>query len=296
MEQKAACLFCRSNDVKESFYPKVFFNNRVFVYQECVHCKLNFNDPLLSGDDYTVLYPIEYHDEFYFKTKKNYARQLAILKKYPGIKTVVDYGCGDAGFLNILSKNGWQCTGVEFSGSLVERLKQKYPAISFYTVEEFGRQQNNYDCIHLGDVLEHMTDPNGTIQNLRSKLTDTGYLFVEGPIEHNTSLAYSFRKLFFRIRKKLQPQRQVGGRPFHTFLANRKNQRVMLEKNMFATRYYKIYETGWPFPEKLKDCKSVKQTLEYIIALVSIFGSWFFPAVGNRFYFIGQVQRPDQKA
>jgi 2-polyprenyl-3-methyl-5-hydroxy-6-metoxy-1,4-benzoquinol methylase len=290
MEKKTTCLFCGSADVKESFYPKVKFNNRVFIYQECRNCKLNFNDPLLEGDDYAALYPIEYHDEFYFRVKKKYAEQLSILKKYSGIRSVVDYGCGDAGLLSVLSANGFECTGVEYSSSLVSRLKQQYPAINFYTVEEFVNLEKKYDCIHLGDVLEHMTEPNKTIQNLRDKLSGNGYLFVEGPIEHNTSLAYAFRKLFFRVRKKFRPHRQVEGRPYHTFLANRKNQRAMLEKNLFATRYFKIYETGWPFPEKLKDCKSIKLTVEYIIALVSIFGSWFFPSVGNRFYFMGQLQ------
>src|SRR6478672_2177940 len=121
MEKKTACLFCGSMDTKESFYPKVSFNNRVFVYLECRSCKLNFNDPLLSGDDYNVLYPIQYHDEFYFKIKKKFEKQLSILQKHQGIKTFVDYGCGDGGLLDVLSKNGYECTGVEYSPSLVNR-------------------------------------------------------------------------------------------------------------------------------------------------------------------------------
>jgi SAM-dependent methyltransferase len=295
MESKTACLFCGSTNTGESFYPEVRFNNRVFVYQECRNCKLNFNDPLLNGDDYNALYPLEYHDEFYFKIKKDYSKQLSIVKKYEDIKSVVDYGCGDAGLLDVLSRNGYSCTGVEYSSSLVERLKKQYPAIRFYTVEEFSRQPDRYDCIHLGDVLEHMTNPNQTIQDLRGKLNENGYLFVEGPIEHNTSLAYGFRKMIFKIRKRLQPGRQVDGRPYHTFLANRKNQQDMLEKNLLTRRYFKIYETGWPFPEKIKDCTSIKKTLEYIVAQVSIFGSLFFPAAGNRFYYIGQVQSKGNK-
>jgi SAM-dependent methyltransferase len=290
MESKTACLFCGSMNTSESFYPEVRFNNRVFVYQQCGNCKLNFNNPLLDANDYNVLYPLEYHDEFYFKIKKTYSKQLSIVKKYGDIKSVVDYGCGDAGLLDVLSRNGYTCTGVEYSSSLVERLKKQYPAIRFYTVDEFGTQADRYDCIHLGDVLEHMIEPNQTIRNLREKLNENGYLFVEGPIEHNTSLAYGVRKLVFKMRKKLQPQRQVEGRPYHTFLANRKNQQRMLEKNLLTTRYFKIYETGWPFPETIKDCRNIKKTLEYIIAQVSIFGSWFIPVAGNRFYYMGQLQ------
>ena len=293
--EKAVCLFCGSGNVKESFYPKVKFNNKVFVYKECQDCKLNFNDPLLAGDDYAALYPIQYHDEFYFKTKKDYSKQLSIVKKYPGIKTIVDYGCGDAGLLDVLSKNGFSCTGVEYSESLVARLRERFPAIKFFTVDEFNRQNEKYDCIHMGDVLEHMTDPNGIIQSLRARLNKDGYMFVEGPIEHNASLAYGFRKAFMKLRKKLSPHREVEGRPFHTFLANRQNQREMLEKNSFVTRYYSIYETGWPFPEKLKDVKSPKLATEYVIGLVSILGSKVIPAVGNRFYYLGQLKSTDDR-
>ena len=82
MESKTACLFCGSTDTRESFYPEVRFNNRVFVYQQCRNCKLNFNNPLLDPNDYNALYPLEYHDEFYFKIKKTYSKQLSIVKKY----------------------------------------------------------------------------------------------------------------------------------------------------------------------------------------------------------------------
>jgi len=288
MATRPACLFCGSTDTKESFYPKVQFNNKVFVYQECKNCKLNFNDPLLGNDDYVALYPVEYHDEFYFKSEKKYDKQLSILKKYGDIKSIVDYGCGDAGFLDTFSGKGFDCVGVEFNISLVNRLKERYPAIQFYTVEEFYKEQNKYDCIHLGDVLEHMTDPNSIVRNLGHKMNEKGYFFIEGPLEHNASLAYWFRKGIFSIRKKLYPGRQVEGRPYHTFLANRKNQLEMLKKNLLNTLYFKIYETGWPFPESIKNCKTIKQVIEYVVARFSILVSCFFPLFGNRFYFIGQ--------
>jgi SAM-dependent methyltransferase len=288
MDHKPACIFCGSTATKESFYPKVLFNNKVFVYRECMDCKLNFNTPLLTGEDYTALYPVEYHDEFYFKTGKKFDQQLRILEKYKGIKSFVDYGCGDAGLLDFLSGHGYDCVGVEFNASLVGRLKQRRPGIRFYTVDEFSGLQEKYDCIHMGDVLEHMTDPNGIIQSLSKKLDTGGRFFIEGPIEHNSSLAYWFRKTVFRARKRLMPGRQVPGKPYHTFLANRKNQRDMLERNNLVTDYFAIYETAWPFPERLKDCRAPRAYLEYAIGRLSVFLSSILPSFGNRFYYIGQ--------
>jgi len=288
MENQTSCLFCGSTNIRESFYPGVQFNHKVFMYHECNECLLNFNIPLLTNEDYAALYPVNYHDEFYFKTEKKYAKQLAIAKKYPAIKTFVDYGCGDAGLLNILSINGYHCIGIEYNIDLVKRLRDKYPAIQFFTVEEFYQQTQRYDCIHLGDVLEHMTAPNDILKGLREKLNTNGYLFVEGPIEHNATLGYWVRRTFLKARKKRNPQRQVPGNPYHTFLANRKNQLAMLKRNNLEQTYFKVYETGWPFPEKFKDVKSVRGFIEYIIAGISVAISFFSPAIGNRFYYIGQ--------
>ncbi|MCW3105603.1 MAG: hypothetical protein JWQ09_109, partial [Segetibacter sp.] len=91
MEQKVICLFCASANTKKSFYPQVLFNGKVFVYYECRNCKLNFNYPLLDNGDYNALYPVGYHDEFYFKSQKKFGKQLEILTKYSTIKSFVDY-------------------------------------------------------------------------------------------------------------------------------------------------------------------------------------------------------------
>jgi len=288
MDKKITCLFCGSDNTKESFYPKVLFNDKVFVYRECQICKLNFNYPLLTDDDYKALYPVGYHDEFYFKTGKKFNKQLAILRKYSGIKSFTDYGCGDASLLNFLSQNGFYCTGVEFNADLVSRLKAQYPSIKFYTVEEFDKLEEKYDCIHLGDVLEHMTDPNRIIQKLTNRVEADGYLFIEGPLEHNVSIAFWFRRTMMSIRKKINPGRQVAGKPFHTFLANKTNQQRMLEKNKLTANYFKVYETAWPFPERLKDCRGIKSFVEYIVGRFSIFVSYFFANAGNRFYYLGK--------
>jgi len=290
MEQTAQtlCLFCGAANSKESFYAPILFNGKQFVYRECCNCKLNYNYPSLTPEDYEKLYSLSYHEEYYFKEEKDFTKQTAMLQHTKDITSVVDFGCGDAKFLNNLQKKGFICTGVEYNPELVKKLSTAYPLISFYTTEEFFSMNVQYDCIHLGDVLEHMVQPADTIKELSKKIRQGGYLFVEGPIEHNPSLGFYFRKSFFSIAKKLNPTRLVDGAPYHTFLASQKNQLNFFNLMGYSTSFMEIYETPWPFPDKLVNAKSLKLKIQFVVAKISLVASKMFSQFGNRFYFLGK--------
>lgn len=290
MEQitEPGCLFCGAKESKESFYSPIRFNDKQFVYRECLNCKLNYNIPLLTPDDYEKLYKVSYHEEYYFKEERDYSKQIAILQQAKGISSVLDFGCGDATFLNSLKKRGFTCVGVEFNPELVKKLISAYPDITFYTVEDFYARNDQYDCVHLGDVLEHMVRPAETIRGLSKKIKAEGYLFVEGPIEHNASIGYYFRKSFFSFAKKLHPDRVVDGAPYHTFLANKKNQLNFFKSMGYSTFLMEIYEAAWPFPDKLSDANSFKLKVEYMVAQLSLSAAKIFSQFGNRFYYLGK--------
>lgn len=284
------CLFCGSTKSKESFYAPIRFNNKQFVYRECLNCKLNYNFPLLTPDDYEKLYSISYHEEYYFKEQKDFSKQTGIIQQQKDIISVIDFGCGDATFLNSLQKKGVTCTGVEFNPELVNKLSLAYPDITFYTVEDFFENKDQYDCAHLGDVLEHMVQPAETVKMLSKRIRNGGYLFVEGPIEHNPSLGYYFRKSYFSLIKKIKPNRIVDGAPYHTFLANKKNQLHFFKLMGYSTSLMEIYEAAWPFPDKLAEAKSLKLKIEYLVAKVSLAAAKIFSQFGNRFYYLGKKE------
>lgn len=283
-----SCLFCGSNSLRPSFYSPTLFNNKQFEYLQCDTCRLNFNYPLLTQDDYEKLYPLTYHDEFYFKDEKDFSKQISIIKNHAKAPiSILDFGCGDGGFLSAMQKEGFICTGVEFSDQLVKKLRSAFPQNKFYSIAEFFETEEKYDCIHLGDVLEHMTQPGETINSLSKKLKNDGFFFIEGPIEHNSSVGYYFRKNYFSLMKKLKPSRVVEGRPYHTFLANKKNQLNFFKKMGFQTKSIEIYETPWPFPDRLANAKTPKLFLEYAVGQISLIISSFIPGWGNRFYYTG---------
>ncbi|MEO6837723.1 MAG: class I SAM-dependent methyltransferase, partial [Ginsengibacter sp.] len=285
---EAKCLFCGAAESKESFYAPILFNNKQFVYRECLNCKLNYNYPFLTPDDYEKLYSISYHDEFYFKEQKDFSKQIRILQQQKDIISVIDFGCGDATFLNCLQKKGFKCTGVEFNPELVIKLSNEYPDITFHTVEDFFEQNDQYDCAHLGDVLEHMIQPAETVKMLSKKLRNGGYLFVEGPIEHNASVGYFFRKSYFSLVKKIKPNRIVDGAPYHTLLANKKNQLNFFKLMGYSTSFMEIDEAAWPFPDKFAEAKSMKEKIEFLVAKISLATAKIFSHFGNRFYYLGR--------
>lgn len=285
------CFFCNSNKSVASYYPKIKFNDKNFEYRECKDCGLVYIDPVLNPQDLEKLYSLEYHDEFYFQPGKTYEKQEALLKKYkPGGK-LLDYGCGDASFLRFFRNKNYTLTGAEYNPALVDKLKEDYPDIHFKSISSLLEEDNEkYDIIHLGDVLEHLVNPGEIISALREKLLPGGVLFVEGPIEHNFNLAYTTRAAYFTIRKWMQPQRRVYLRPFHVLFANRKNQKAFFENSGFKTLTFQLFEWAWPFPDNWERATTLKLKGEYLIGKLSVAGSRLVDSWGNRFYYIGEAR------
>ena len=177
---------------------------------------------------------------------------------------------------------------MEYNPKLVKKLSIQYPLITFYSVEEFFANNQQYDCVHLGDVLEHLVQPADTIKEFSKKLRSKGYFFEEGPVEHNPSIAYYFRKYFSTVSKILNPKRVVDGTPYHTFLASKKNQLNFFKLLGYSTFLMEIYETAWPFPDKLANVKGCKLMVEYLVAKISLAAAKASPQLGNRFYYLGK--------
>jgi 2-polyprenyl-3-methyl-5-hydroxy-6-metoxy-1,4-benzoquinol methylase len=281
------CLFCKSSESTETYYPKISFNNKKFEYRQCCDCKLVYIDPILNADDLEKLYSIDYHDEFYFRGEHEYGKQLELLKKYRPSGSLLDYGCGDGSFLRFFRDKGYELFGAEYNPALVNKLKAIHSDIEFITIDSLLGGDEKFDIIHFGDVLEHLLNPSEIVSDLKKHLKPGGVLFIEGPIEHNFHLAYPTRAGYFTVRKWIQPQRRVPMRPFHVLFANRKNQLSFFERLHYKTIHYSVFEWAWPYPDSWKNATSLKLKLEWAIGKISVAGSHIVKGWGNRFYYIG---------
>lgn len=285
---KPFCLFCQSESYSGSNYPSFIFNDKKFEYVTCNSCKLVYLSPLLMAEDLNALYSIDYHNEFYFTGEKKYIEQWQILSSLNIKGKLLDYGCGDGRFLNFFTGKGFELYGAEYNPILVSQLKEANPLATFFTID--GLLQNDdlkFDIIHLGDVLEHLNNPADIVDKLKARLNPKGVLFIEGPIEHNTSFAHFTRTQYHFIRKALQPKRVIDLKPYHVFFANRNNQFAFFQLHQLKSLHYQIFEWSWPYPDKLSDAKTISRKVQFLLGYMSInffrLKNW-----GNRFYYIGQ--------
>lgn len=280
------CLFCHSPKIEAASYPRsTIFNNRQFDYKHCKECGLVFIDPLPANDDYGRMYAASYHDEFYFnETAPDYTNWFQRLEKYSCGKHLLDYGCGDASFLKFFHQKKYQCTGVEYDPELVNRLRKENSGMRFYTVDEFRENTEQYNIIFMGDVLEHISTPAEFLNNLSTKLLTKGLIAAQGPLENNFNLALAVRKFFSVLKGS---KRLADHVPYHISFASTRNQEMIFKQAGLETKYYKVFETPWPFPDKFS--LSPAAGFQYLVARTSIVVSKLLPGkMGNRFLYIGE--------
>ena len=94
---------------------------------------------------------------------------------------VLDVGCGNPSFLEILQQNSKvSCTGIDFSDSGWK--DKNYPNLELQkvSIEEF-ESKTQFDVITLWHYLEHDYNPNQTIEKLYDCLKQGGKLIIEVP-------------------------------------------------------------------------------------------------------------------
>lgn len=289
------CLFCQSSNLINAIIPRpTIFNNKIFSYFQCKDCKLVFIDPIPCHSDYEKMYSASYHDTFYFReVSPDYSDVIELVNQYRTNGTMLDYGCGDGGFLNFFSKHDFICSGAEFTPELVRNLKTMNPKMTFFTITDFWEQQNSpsYNFIHLGDVLEHLETPLLFINKIKKRLQrNNGVLIVRGPLENNSSLAFMCRYFTSWLSSKLNPNKTFKHVPYHITFSNSKNQSDFFEKCGLEQLYFKVFETPWPYPLTFEGGMGNK--LKYLIGQVSMLLAKISPLKhGNRFIYLGRLKQ-----
>jgi 2-polyprenyl-3-methyl-5-hydroxy-6-metoxy-1,4-benzoquinol methylase len=107
-----------------------------------------------------------------------FKRKLEILRlNHPGIKSVLDYGCGTGDFVSYISKKGIRSTGVEPTKKAFEQAEKT--DIKIY--KDLNKIDGTFDAITLFHVLEHVEDYIKVLENLKAKLNPGGLLVIAVP-------------------------------------------------------------------------------------------------------------------
>ncbi|HEY9487913.1 MAG TPA: class I SAM-dependent methyltransferase [Chryseosolibacter sp.] len=93
-------------------------------------------------------------------------------------ESILDFGCGTGGFLQVCKKAGMNIAGVEPSPAA------RHKAIALTDSEiatDLHQLSDTYDVITLWHVLEHISDLHNTLNKLKAFLRETGTVFIAVP-------------------------------------------------------------------------------------------------------------------
>lgn len=93
--------------------------------------------------------------------------------------SILDFGCGDGQFVHRVAGEGFDIKGVDVSPEAIHRAKKRFPLID---VREAGDTipfpAETFDTVTAIDVMEHILDIEGTLEELYRVLRPGGHLLI----------------------------------------------------------------------------------------------------------------------
>src|SRR4030088_2908973 len=111
---------------------------------------------------------------------------------------VLDVGCGSGNFLRSMKEAGFSSFGIEPSGTGSEYGRETHGADIYHgMIEDYlaANRGRRFDVITLLNVLEHLTDPAGTLRQLRQVLAPDGIVVIVVPDARFHDLIGRLRRL-----------------------------------------------------------------------------------------------------
>jgi len=292
------CLICESAEMYNYYYPNVHYNDKVFTYLECNTCKSAQINPMPEESDYKKMYGtndhkylsnLEGNEKINFSKKMptyNHQKQQIDFFNYYNYKkskkTLLDFGCGSGFYINHAQNKGLKCTGIEFNKEFATLMKNK-TGFNICTIDQIENEK--FDIIHLGHVLEHMENPYETILELKKYAHSETIFIIDGPLEKNKCLSRFFIKIVSLIKNK----KFNTYAPQHLTFTNYQSQLLFFERCKFEKINYSVKEQMFPFPEQF-NIKSPMKSILFILSRISILISMTNSKWGNIFHYAGRLK------
>ena len=207
-KQYIRCNLCQSGD-----YRYLDYRGGKNIAQ-CNICGLVYRNPrFLSKPDRETDSVRNYGDYIAMEERVSIARERIFRKTLQGLekriknpgRSILDIGCGQGYFLKAAKENGWQVQGVEPVKSACEYAKQKFAIdILNASMEEARFKDNSFDVVTMWNVLDHMSDPLGTLKEIKRILKPNGIVVARIP---NVSWHLFCNDLFSVIPSRLTRDR-----------------------------------------------------------------------------------------
>ena len=149
---------------------------------------------------------------------------------------LLDVGCSNGDFLVATRDRGFEVLGVELNPRTAKQARDRGLDVKIGTLADgqFGTSQ--FDTVHLGDVIEHVPDPQALIIECKRVLKSGGTLVISTP---NTDCFWS--RATFTLYKWFSIPWSTATPPHHLFLFNLRNLDELLGQGAF-TKQAKWFE------------------------------------------------------
>jgi len=194
MELLKNCPVCGS----ELFEPFIsgkdyFLTGEKFEIVKCTGCGFRFTNPRPKADELGRYYESSdyishsntrkglFASVYQQVRKYTLGRKLEMISTYQKKGEILDIGCATGQFLNYMAEHGWKTTGIEPDE------KTRAHAISEYGLQVFPEEKLNefskssFDVITMWHVLEHVSNLNGRMEQLKLLLKPLGTLVIAVP-------------------------------------------------------------------------------------------------------------------
>lgn len=241
----------------QGFYPAKKRGISTTIFQ-CMVCGLIFSNPQpipINLQDHYGVPPENYWKPEYFKHDDHYfSEQIGIIHRMmnnaQGL-TSLDIGAGLGKQMRALSKAGFDAFGFEPSQPFYERALSKMgispDKLKRGSIEDVDYQNEFFDFISFGAVLEHLHNPSWSLKKAFQWLKVGGIMHVEVPnsdwlINRLVNIVYKLRGLDYV--GNLSPMHE----PYHLYEFSLKSFEIHSQHNNYKIEFhqYHVCETYMP--------------------------------------------------
>lgn len=194
MRRLDACMVCGHQSSTELYGPtfagsaekaaQYFLSGRQAVVHgrivRCPQCDFTFTDPQFTAEEYASIYASIPRGLCDGSSALRFRRLAALVAKHAPRGRLLDFGCGDGGFLAAM--DGWQRMGVEIAADGASSKSTDILCGDLRTLVCDGAlPSGGFDVVTAWDVFEHLPDLPEYIDALKALLRPDGLLFVTLP-------------------------------------------------------------------------------------------------------------------
>ncbi len=212
--EHVSCVVCGTDDAVKIAEDSV--GGDIFNIVRCRKCGFIFVDPRridINSSAYFMEDISEYHKKHLGYFKKNVFHDvLGRISEVTNGKDLLDVGAGLGYFLYLCKKNGFNACGVEPSPSFAEYAVKKYDVdVKNGFLERADFQGRKFDVLVMMDVIEHVLNLDGLIEESKKVIKDNGFIVLRFPNAVQHKLKEKFARPLYRFYRKSLWCSEVGG-------------------------------------------------------------------------------------